>query len=35
MLRDHGLEVAAPDHYRSLWYPHYLIVARRPAGGRS
>jgi cyclopropane fatty-acyl-phospholipid synthase-like methyltransferase len=34
MLRDHGLEVEAPDHIRSLWYPHYLIVARRPAGGR-
>ncbi len=25
-----GLEVAKPTRYRSLWYPHYLLIARRP-----
>jgi len=35
MLRGHGLQVAAPEHIQSLWYPHYLIVARRPDGGGS
>ena len=35
MLRGHGLDVAAPVPVRSLWYPHYLIVARRPGGDGS
>jgi 2-polyprenyl-3-methyl-5-hydroxy-6-metoxy-1,4-benzoquinol methylase len=35
MLRGHGLDVAAPLQIRSLWYPHYLIVARRPSGKAS